>query len=103
MIAELLESGARGLYHCAGAEEASRCALAVEACRAFGLDPAVVHPTRLADLKTSTPRPPHSTLRSLRLPETARKHLCGYREALRNMRAMTAEWDAYRKSRETSG
>lgn len=103
LLAALLESGARGLYHCAGADEASRFELAREACRAFGLDPAVVRPVKLAELRSSTARPPRSTLRSLRLSEPERAELWGYRKALGHMRGVRAEWEAYRKSLEMSG
>ena len=63
MIVGVLRSGARGLYHCAGATALSR----VEFCRALAAklsaDPALVVPVALADLKLPAPRPLRCGLR----------------------------------------
>ena len=63
MIVGLWRSGARGVFHCAGATSLSR----VEFCRALAArlkaDPGLVVPVALADLKLPAPRPLRCALR----------------------------------------
>ena len=95
VIAELFETGRRGVYHAAGAEEVSRYDLAVEAARAFGLDASRVESILAETLKQPARRPAHSSLRTDKVRQAIRAPLLGAAKALAHMRSEEAAWNAY--------
>lgn len=60
---ELVASGARGVFHVAGAGVMDRYAFARLACEAFGLDPGFLIPVTTAQLEQRAARPLHAGLR----------------------------------------
>jgi dTDP-4-dehydrorhamnose reductase len=63
MLAELGERKLPGTFHVAGADVVNRVEFGRAVCEAFGFDPRLLRPTRLADAKLASPRPRHSGLR----------------------------------------
>lgn len=95
VISELWDAGHRGLYHAAGAEEMSRYDFATTAARAFGLDRAFVEPVPMAALKSPTPRPLHSSLRTDKIRSQVRAPLWGAPKGLFHMKGEEEAWKAY--------
>ncbi|MEM2734819.1 MAG: dTDP-4-dehydrorhamnose reductase [Candidatus Bathyarchaeia archaeon] len=62
MILEAVERGLEGLYHMAGAERVSRYEFAAKLCAAFGFDPSLLKPARMADMAWAARRPRDSSL-----------------------------------------
>jgi dTDP-4-dehydrorhamnose reductase len=62
-VAALVEAGAEGIFHVAGAEAASRYAFALAVADAFALDRALIEPVATADLQQVAPRPLQAALR----------------------------------------
>ena len=62
MLVELGERKLGGIWNIAGAEVVSRVDFGLAFCNELGFDPALVIPTRLAELKLASPRPLHSGL-----------------------------------------
>lgn len=62
MLAELAERKLAGLWHTCGAETLDRVAFGHALCARFGFDPALVQPSRMADVKLPSPRPAKSGL-----------------------------------------
>lgn len=95
VLAELVESGARGVYHAAGSEELSRYEFALEAARIFGLPGRLVESVSMARLGAAAPRPPRSALDTGKLEAAVSSRMLGARQALEHMRRTQAEWSAY--------
>lgn len=91
----LFASGARGVYHAAGADEFSRFDFAMEIARCFSLDERRIEPARFQDILGVAPRPARSSLRSVRLDPSAQNGLCGARDGLLDMRRTQGEWVQY--------
>ncbi|MBJ6764053.1 SDR family oxidoreductase [Myxococcaceae bacterium JPH2] len=67
VAAMLVELGARrlgGVWNTCGAEVLDRVAFGRAVCGVFGFDPALIVPTRMADLKLPAPRPLRSGLKT---------------------------------------
>ncbi|MEM2882823.1 MAG: sugar nucleotide-binding protein, partial [Candidatus Bathyarchaeia archaeon] len=62
MVLEAVERGLEGLYHAAGAERVSRYEFAAKLCAAFGFDPSLLKPARMADMAWAARRPRDSSL-----------------------------------------
>lgn len=62
MLAELAERKLTGLWHTSGAEVVDRVAFGHRLCAKFGFDPALIQPSRMADVKLASPRPARSGL-----------------------------------------
>jgi dTDP-4-dehydrorhamnose reductase len=62
MLAELAERRLAGLWHTCGAEVTSRVEFGRRLCERFGFDPALITPSRMADVKLASPRPKKSGL-----------------------------------------
>lgn len=95
VLAELVEKDCRGIYHAAGAEEFSRYDFAQEVARAFGLDDPLIEAVKQAELRSPTPRPLHTSLRTDKVRAASSSPLLGARKALRDMRRAEAEWERY--------
>lgn len=67
LLADLLPLRPGGLLHLGGPERVSRHAHGVALARAFGLDPTLCEPGRLADVPGLAPRPADVSLRTERL------------------------------------
>ncbi|MBI3548988.1 MAG: SDR family oxidoreductase [Elusimicrobia bacterium] len=87
VLASILQAQGWGVYHTVGHDASSRYDFAVAAAKAFGLDPAMIDPIVLADLKAAAARPLRSCLRSDRLWAEARRDLWGIQQALTHMKA----------------
>lgn len=61
-LAELAVRRLPGLWHACGAEVVNRVEFALRLCAVFGFDPALVQPSRMAEVKLLSPRPPHAGL-----------------------------------------
>jgi len=82
-VVELVASGARGIFHVAGPDLASRYEFAVAAARAFGLDPSWIEPVWTHELAQAAQRPLKAGLRvDKALGALRRTRLLGFREAL---------------------
>jgi len=57
MVIGVHRSGARGIFHCAGATEISRVDFCRALARKLGADEALIVPVRLAEMKLPAPRP----------------------------------------------
>ncbi|MBE2252290.1 MAG: SDR family oxidoreductase [Myxococcus sp.] len=62
MVAELAEKRLPGLWHTCGAEVMDRVTFGRRVCERFGFDPALIKPSRMADVKLASPRPAKSGL-----------------------------------------
>jgi dTDP-4-dehydrorhamnose reductase len=63
----LADPDLEGVFHCGGADRATRHETALLLCRVFGYDSALVRPTRAADQRSAAPRPRDTSLESSRL------------------------------------
>jgi dTDP-4-dehydrorhamnose reductase len=63
MLAELAERRLSGIWNAAGAEVVDRVAYGRAVCSLFGLDSSLIAPSRLADVKLASPRPPRCGLK----------------------------------------
>lgn len=63
-LAELAERRLTGLWNICGATVVNRVQFGQALCTEFGLDPGAIVPSRLADAKLKSPRPPRSGLRT---------------------------------------
>lgn len=61
-VAELAERGLTGVWNVAGADVVNRVQFGQALCAEFGLDPALIVPSRLADSKFKSPRPARTGL-----------------------------------------
>jgi dTDP-4-dehydrorhamnose reductase len=62
MLAELAERRLPGIWHACGAEVVNRVEFALRLCAVFGFDPALVKPSRMAEVKLRSPRPARAGL-----------------------------------------
>ena len=62
MVKELAEKKLAGLWHTCGAEVMDRVTFGLRVCERFGFDPALIKPSRMADVKLASPRPAKSGL-----------------------------------------
>lgn len=62
MLAELAARRLAGLWHTCGAEVVDRVEFGKALCARFGFDPNLIQPSRMADVKLLSPRPPKSGL-----------------------------------------
>lgn len=95
VVCDLVEAGAAGLYHAAGADELARCDFARLIAEVFGLDASLVEPVPASSFKAPARRPLRSSLLSLKVRAAARTPLLGAREGLRAMKAFEPAWRAY--------
>lgn len=63
-LAEVAERRLAGIWNVAGADVVNRVQFGQALCAEFGLDPAAIVPTRLADAKLKSPRPARSGLQT---------------------------------------
>jgi dTDP-4-dehydrorhamnose reductase len=63
MLVELGERKLGGVWNTCGAEVVDRVHFGRALCEVFGFDPALITPTRLADMKLASPRPLRSGLK----------------------------------------
>lgn len=63
MVVELGERRLGGVWNTCGAEVVDRVSFGRALCEVFGFDPALITPTRLADMKLPSPRPLRSGLK----------------------------------------
>lgn len=99
ITAELVASGAGGIFHVVGAEEIRRDEFARRAARAFGLDESLVDRVPAAEFKAPAARPKESSLRT----DKVRKAVpsvppAGVDAGLSSMLAMESAWRAYAKT-----
>ena len=66
-VVELVDRGARGIFHVAGPEILPRPEFARRAVESFGLDPSLLDPLPTAALGLAAPRPLHAGLRTEKL------------------------------------
>jgi dTDP-4-dehydrorhamnose reductase len=71
MLAEMAEGKLTGIWNTSGAEIVDRVTFGKAVCEVFGFDPSLCIPSKLAEAKLASPRPPHAGLR----PDKARDHL----------------------------
>lgn len=62
MLGELAVRKVGGVFHVTGSEAVDRVEFGRRLCAAFGFDPALVLPVRMADMKLASPRPLRSAL-----------------------------------------
>lgn len=62
MLAELATKRLAGIWHTAGADVVDRVTFGKRLCEVFGFDPALISPSRMADVKLLSPRPAKSGL-----------------------------------------
>lgn len=62
MLKELAEKKVAGTWHTCGAEVMDRVSFGHRVCERFGFDPALIKPSRMADVKLASPRPAKSGL-----------------------------------------
>lgn len=62
MLAELAQKRLAGVWHLAGAEVVDRVTFGQRLCARFGFDPALIVPSRMADVKLLSPRPAQAGL-----------------------------------------
>lgn len=62
MLAELGARRLPGIWHTCGAEVVDRVTFGKALCARFGFDPGLIQPSRIADVKLLSPRPPRSGL-----------------------------------------
>ena len=60
MLAELAERRLAGTWHVSGAEVVDRVTFGQQLCSKFGFDPALIQPSRMADVNLPSPRPAKS-------------------------------------------
>lgn len=94
----LVETGARGIFHAAGAETISRYDFAVAAARVFGLDPSGLTSVSSAELSFPTPRPKQSVLLGAKLAAAIGPVMGGARDGLARMAAGETAWLAFRQA-----
>jgi dTDP-4-dehydrorhamnose reductase len=82
----LARSGARGIFHVAGPERASRYEFALEAARVFGLRSDLLRPVSSHELDQIAPRPLNAGMRVERAQAQLPFPLLGFREGLRLLR-----------------
>ncbi len=82
----LAQRGARGIYHVAGPERASRYRFAQEAARVFGLNPDLIRPVATAELHQSASRPLEAGMVVEKAQAELPFPLLGYPEGLRALR-----------------
>ena len=85
-IVELVDHGARGIFHAAGPEILARPEFARRAAEAFALDPALLEMRPTAELGLAAPRPLRAGLRTDRLRALLGHGLSPSRDALAAMR-----------------
>lgn len=86
---ELVEQGARGVWHVCGPDFIDRAAFARLACRVFDLDPSMIDAKTTAELKQKAARPLRGGLKTDKL-RAAGISLRGTEDALRAMKAELA-------------
>lgn len=62
MVGELALKRRPGIWHTCGAEVMDRVSFGRRVCERFGFDPALITPSRMADVKLASPRPAKSGL-----------------------------------------
>lgn len=92
---ELVKANAGGIFHVVGAEEIIRHEFAVRAAKALGLDASLLRPVPVSELRSPTPRPRNTSLRTDKLCSALGTAPVGVDEGLSRMLAMEASWRAY--------
>lgn len=87
VVRDLVDAGARGIFHVAGAQRMLRSELAVVAAEELGLDPHLIRPVPTDELGLAAPRPRGAGLLIERASAAARTPLLGPREGIRQMLA----------------
>jgi dTDP-4-dehydrorhamnose reductase len=70
MLAELGSRRLSGIWHTCGADVVDRVTFGKALCARFGFDPALIQPSKMADVKLLSPRPPKSGLIVKKTQET---------------------------------
>lgn len=70
MLAELGTRRLPGIWHTCGADVLDRVSFGKALCARFGFDPALIQPSKMADVKLLSPRPPKSGLSVKKTMET---------------------------------
>ena len=98
VVAELVEGGARGLFHACGPQELPRRDFAARAADTFGFDGSRVAAVSADSMKTDAPRPRRTGMRTGKLLAATKTPMRGAADALRHMKAEEAAWLAYAAS-----
>lgn len=98
ITAELVETGAGGIFHVVGADEIVRYAFALRAARAFGLDESLLKPAPMSTLASATPRPKESSLRTDKVRAAVSVPPLGVDKGLREMLSLQADWMDYART-----
>jgi len=98
ITAELVETGAAGIFHVVGAEEIVRYDFARRVARSFGLDEGLLKAAPAAKLASATPRPKESSLRTDKVRAAVAAKPVGVDEGLRRMLAEEAGWRSYART-----
>ncbi len=95
VLAEMWESGRRGIYHAAGAEELTRFDFFQAVVRTWELDESLILKSTMAKMHSPAVRPLHSSLRTDKVRSQVKAPLWGAAKALAHMRSQEAAWNAY--------
>ena len=95
---ELCSAGAGGIFHVVGSEEIARHEFAVRAAKAFGLNPGLLKPVPVSEIRSPTPRPRESSLRTDKVRAAVAIHPIGVAEGLSRMLALESAWRAYART-----
>ncbi|MDX6769945.1 MAG: SDR family oxidoreductase [Elusimicrobiota bacterium] len=98
VTADLVESGAAGIFHVVGAEAVTRYDFAVMAAETWGLDAALLESVPAARFTSPTPRPKQSCLLTAKVRAAAKTPLMGPAAGLAHMKALEPAWRAYAKT-----
>jgi dTDP-4-dehydrorhamnose reductase len=82
MLAELGARRLSGIWHTCGADVVDRVTYGKALCARFGFDPALIQPSRMADVKLLSPRPPKSGLIVKKTEQTLEARPWGLSESL---------------------
>jgi len=98
ITAELVETGASGIFHVVGADEIVRYEFAARVAKAFDLDASLLKPAPMSKLASTTPRPKESSLRTDKVRAAVAVHPIGVDKGLRKMLMLEADWRDYAKT-----
>jgi dTDP-4-dehydrorhamnose reductase len=98
ITAELVETGAGGIFHVVGADEIVRYEFAARVAKAFDLDASLLKPAPMSTLGSPTPRPKESSLRTDKIRAAVAVHPLGVDKGLRRMLAQEADWRDYART-----
>jgi dTDP-4-dehydrorhamnose reductase len=98
ITAELVETGASGIFHVVGADEIVRFEFAQRIARAFGLDERLLKPIASARLPSTTPRPKQSSLLTDKVRAAVAIQPIGVDKGLKQMLKFEGDWRDYART-----